>query len=77
MQKWVGLLGATDVDWSIYSISQKCFCFEISEYLDEDMLIPKNTSVLIRRIPGQPRMPIVAAPVSEQPEYSFKTFKFF
>ncbi|XP_052620728.1 E3 ubiquitin ligase PARAQUAT TOLERANCE 3 isoform X2 [Lactuca sativa] len=38
------------------------------EYLDEDMLIPKNTSVLIRRIPGQPRMPIVAAPVSEQPE---------
>ncbi|XP_024996165.1 E3 ubiquitin ligase PARAQUAT TOLERANCE 3 isoform X1 [Cynara cardunculus var. scolymus] len=38
------------------------------EYLDEDMLIPKNTSVLIRRIPGQPRMPIVAAPVTEQAE---------
>ncbi|KAL8263750.1 hypothetical protein R6Q59_021880 [Mikania micrantha] len=38
------------------------------EYLDEDMLIPKNTSVLIRRIPGQPRMPIVAAPITEQSE---------
>ncbi|KAI3828900.1 hypothetical protein L1987_03011 [Smallanthus sonchifolius] len=38
------------------------------EYLDEDMLIPKNTSVLIRRIPGQPRKPIVAAPVTEQAE---------
>ncbi|KAB2054006.1 hypothetical protein ES319_A12G225600v1 [Gossypium barbadense] len=31
------------------------------EYLDEAMLIPKNTSVLIRRVPGKPRMPIVAA----------------
>lgn len=51
------------------------FCFVISEYLDEDMLIPKNTSVLIRRIPGQPRKPIVAAPI-EQAEYSFKTFDF-
>ncbi|KAJ0602830.1 putative transcription factor interactor and regulator CCHC(Zn) family [Helianthus annuus] len=38
------------------------------EYLDEDMLIPKNTSVLIRRIPGQPRKPIVAAPLTEQAE---------
>ncbi|XP_076942624.1 E3 ubiquitin ligase PQT3-like [Bidens hawaiensis] len=38
------------------------------EYLDEDMLIPKNTSVLIRRIPGQPRKPIVAAPLAEQTE---------
>lgn len=45
------------------------FCVEISEYLDEAMLIPKNTSVLIRRVPGRPRMPIVAAP-----EYYFKTF---
>ncbi|KAH9777164.1 E3 ubiquitin ligase PQT3-like [Citrus sinensis] len=34
-------------------------CFPISEYLDEAMLIPKNTSVLIRRVPGRPRMPIV------------------
>ena len=34
-------------------------CFEISEYLDEAMLIPKNTSVLIRRVPGRPRMTIV------------------
>lgn len=32
------------------------------EYLDEAMLIPKNTSVLIRRVPGRPRLPIVAAP---------------
>ncbi|XP_043698314.1 E3 ubiquitin ligase PARAQUAT TOLERANCE 3-like isoform X2 [Telopea speciosissima] len=30
------------------------------EYCDEDTLIPKNTSVLIRRVPGRPRMPIVA-----------------
>ncbi|XP_042515150.1 E3 ubiquitin ligase PQT3-like [Macadamia integrifolia] len=30
------------------------------EYLDEPMLIPKNTSVLIRRVPGRPCMPIVA-----------------
>ncbi|KAK7330783.1 hypothetical protein VNO77_24983 [Canavalia gladiata] len=29
------------------------------EYLDEEMLIPKNTSVLIRRVPGRPRLPIV------------------
>ncbi|GLT35106.1 hypothetical protein SLA2020_095850 [Shorea laevis] len=32
------------------------------EYLDEAMLIPKNTSVLIQRVPGRPRLPIVAAP---------------
>ncbi|KAK9716343.1 hypothetical protein RND81_06G227100 [Saponaria officinalis] len=32
------------------------------EYLDEAMLIPKNTSVLIRRVPGRPRMTIVAQP---------------
>ncbi|GLT55782.1 hypothetical protein SLA2020_288740 [Shorea laevis] len=30
------------------------------EYLDEAMMIPKNSSVLIRRVPGWPRMPIVA-----------------
>ncbi|RYR66063.1 hypothetical protein Ahy_A03g012009 isoform E [Arachis hypogaea] len=29
------------------------------EYLDEAMLIPKNTSVLIRRVTGRPRLPIV------------------
>ncbi|XP_045792306.1 E3 ubiquitin ligase PQT3-like isoform X1 [Trifolium pratense] len=29
------------------------------EYLDEETLIPKNTSVLIRRVPGRPRLPIV------------------
>lgn len=32
------------------------------EYLDEAMLIPKNTSVLIQRVPGRPRMTIVAQP---------------
>jgi len=37
-----------------YSLS-----FGISEYHDEEMLIPKNTSVLIRRVPGLPRLPIV------------------
>ncbi|AEE83885.1 DWNN domain, a CCHC-type zinc finger [Arabidopsis thaliana] len=29
------------------------------EYLDEAMLIPKNTSVLIRRVPGRPRIRII------------------
>ncbi|KAI4327145.1 hypothetical protein L6164_019642 [Bauhinia variegata] len=29
------------------------------EYLDEAMLVPKNTSVLIRRVPGRSRLPIV------------------
>ncbi|VFQ63724.1 unnamed protein product [Cuscuta campestris] len=38
------------------------------EYLDEAALIPKNTSVLIRRVPGQPRKPIVTAPVTELEE---------
>ncbi|KAF7090434.1 hypothetical protein CFC21_093184 [Triticum aestivum] len=32
------------------------------EYADESIMIPKNTSVLIRRIPGRPRMPIVTEP---------------
>lgn len=45
------------------------FLFGISEYLDEAMLIPKNTSVLIRRVPGRPRMPIVA-----DPKYYLETF---
>ncbi|KAK1564314.1 hypothetical protein Q3G72_000461 [Acer saccharum] len=46
------------------------------EYMDEAMLIPKNTSVLIRRVPGRPRMPIVTEPKAEivveetQPEKS-------
>ncbi|KAK2983005.1 hypothetical protein RJ640_012880 [Escallonia rubra] len=38
------------------------------EYLDEEMVIPKNTSVLIRRVPGRPRMTIVTAPVPTQNE---------
>lgn len=42
----------------------------VSEYVDEGMLIPKNTSVLIRRVPGRPRMPIVAAPpITDRQEY--------
>ena len=41
----------------------------ISEYLDEGMLIPKNTSVLIRRVPGRPRLPIVTQ------EYYLKPLK--
>ncbi|XP_077219293.1 E3 ubiquitin ligase PQT3-like isoform X1 [Tasmannia lanceolata] len=32
------------------------------EYADEATLIPKNTSVLVRRVPGLPRMPIVSKP---------------
>ena len=32
--------------------------FLISEYLDEGMQLPKNTSVLVCRVPGRPRMPI-------------------
>ncbi|KAL7123527.1 hypothetical protein ACP275_01G110700 [Erythranthe tilingii] len=35
------------------------------EYLDEGILIPNNTSVLIRRVPRRPRRPIVTAPVIE------------
>ncbi|XP_010449621.1 PREDICTED: uncharacterized protein LOC104731833 isoform X1 [Camelina sativa] len=32
------------------------------EYLDEAMLIPKNTSVLIRRVPGRPRIRVITIP---------------
>ncbi|XP_062200293.1 E3 ubiquitin ligase PARAQUAT TOLERANCE 3-like isoform X2 [Phragmites australis] len=32
------------------------------EYADEVTMIPKNTSILIRRIPGRPRRPIVTEP---------------
>ncbi|XP_057463478.1 E3 ubiquitin ligase PARAQUAT TOLERANCE 3-like [Actinidia eriantha] len=46
------------------------------EYLDEAMLIPKNTSVLIRRVPGRPRMPIVTQPVIEQDEPKVEISKF-
>ncbi|CAA2974902.1 zinc finger [Olea europaea subsp. europaea] len=38
------------------------------EYLDEEMLIPKNTSVLVRRVPGRPRMPIVTVSITAQDE---------
>ncbi|XP_058221892.1 E3 ubiquitin ligase PQT3-like isoform X3 [Rhododendron vialii] len=33
------------------------------EYVDEAVLIPRNTSVLVRRVPGRPRMPIVTGVV--------------
>ena len=33
--------------------------FLILEYLDEGMRLPKNTSILVRRVPGRPRMPTV------------------
>lgn len=48
---------------------QSVSLFGISEYLDEAMLIPKNTSVLIRRVPGRPRLPIIIGQ-----EYYLKTF---
>jgi len=35
------------------------------EYVEENTLIPKNSSVLIRRVPGRPRKPIV----TQQEEY--------
>ncbi|KAJ9556376.1 hypothetical protein OSB04_010990 [Centaurea solstitialis] len=38
------------------------------EYLDEATLIPKNSSVLIRRLPGLPHKPIVTAPVTNEEE---------
>ena len=56
-------------------MSMQCFyrlhalCCGISEYLDEATLIPKNTSVMIRRIPGRPRMPIVT-----DSEYYLRSF---
>lgn len=35
------------------------FSLQFLEYNDEAALIPKNTSVLVRRVPGCRRMPIV------------------
>ncbi|OIV97048.1 hypothetical protein TanjilG_11565 [Lupinus angustifolius] len=37
------------------------------EYLDEAMLIPKNTSVLVGRVPGRARLPIVTE-IQQKPE---------
>ncbi|CAF1929485.1 BnaC05g51250D [Brassica napus] len=42
--------------WPLYFL-----CFEFSEYLDESMLIPKNTSVLIHRVPGRPHVRLITA----------------
>ncbi|XP_075517858.1 E3 ubiquitin ligase PARAQUAT TOLERANCE 3-like [Primulina tabacum] len=44
------------------------------EYLDEGTLIPKNTSVLVRRVPGRPRNPIITAPVAEQEEAKVENY---
>ncbi|XP_011621452.1 E3 ubiquitin ligase PQT3-like isoform X1 [Amborella trichopoda] len=38
------------------------------EYADEAMLVPKNTSVLVRLVPGRPRLPIVTE--REEPKVS-------
>ncbi|XP_070021459.1 E3 ubiquitin ligase PARAQUAT TOLERANCE 3-like [Nicotiana sylvestris] len=35
------------------------------DHVDQDTLIPKNTSVLIRRVPGLPRLPIVIPCLTE------------
>ncbi|KAF7139159.1 hypothetical protein RHSIM_Rhsim07G0110400 [Rhododendron simsii] len=39
------------------------------EYVDEAVLIPRNTSVLVRRVPGRPRMPIVTGVVITHDTY--------
>lgn len=41
---------------NLYNYSLPCL---ISEYDDEAMLIPRNASVIVRRVPGVPRLPIV------------------
>ncbi|KAL8150863.1 hypothetical protein V2J09_020671 [Rumex salicifolius] len=50
------------------------------EYLDEAMLIPKNTSVLVRRVPGRFRMPNVTQPeeskVENKPEADLPNVNF-
>ncbi|KAM3319954.1 E3 ubiquitin ligase PQT3-like [Capsicum chacoense] len=35
------------------------------DYVDQAALIPKNTRVLVRRLPGLPRLPIVIPPLTE------------
>lgn len=44
-------------------LEKSAFYLFISEYVDEAVLIPRNTSVLVRRVPGRPRMPIVTGVV--------------
>lgn len=41
---------------NLYNLSVPC---SISEYDDEAMLIPQNTSLIIRRVAGWPRLPIL------------------
>ncbi|XP_052171740.1 E3 ubiquitin ligase PQT3-like isoform X2 [Diospyros lotus] len=43
------------------------------EYLDEATLIPRNSSVLVRRLPGQPCMRIVTEPIIEQDKPRMET----
>ncbi|CAN4087492.1 unnamed protein product [Withania somnifera] len=40
------------------------------DYVDQDTLIPKNTSVLIRRVPGLPCLPVVIPPLTEPSQVS-------
>lgn len=49
--------------------------FAILEYLDGETLIPKNTSVIIRRVPLPLCMPIVIPPVADQEKYCLLAFK--
>lgn len=50
------------VDLFVFLLICIFYFLEIAEYLDEAMLIPTNTSVVVRRIPGLPRLPIVIQP---------------
>ena len=48
--------------------------FLISEYLDEGMRLPKNTSVLVCRVLGSPRMPIA---IEKKEEYTLSPLCLF
>ncbi|KAK9698810.1 hypothetical protein RND81_08G132600 [Saponaria officinalis] len=48
--------------------SSTLYSSSVSVYADEAMLIPINTSVMISRVPGLPRMPIVIPPVKSTVE---------
>ena len=48
--------------------------FLISDYLDEGMWLPKNTSVLVCRVPGRPRMPIA---IEKKEEYTLSPLCLF
>lgn len=56
------LCGSCNLSFRTYELFVAPFL--VSEYVD-GVMIPKNTSVLIRRVPGRPRKPIV----TERVEY--------